>query len=187
MIQLPTDCLVFETQDGWVPCHDTDIVVELGGGGKPADKELLGHAAEAVVHYFRVEKRQSVVTPGDFSEALERVLRGFGIEAKVHLPQFARPTRSAVVEHDLAGFADGEMAVFELGFFLNLRNALQDALKSSPRVLRFRGLRACVKRLLGTRRWNARCEALSAQIVAYLEQCLASPPPVSPCCLVVTA
>jgi hypothetical protein len=187
MIQLRTDCLVFETAEGWLPCHDADIVVELRAAGPPADKELLGHAAEAVVQFFRVEKQQEVVKPGDFCEALEKVLKGFGIEARVCLPQFAQPTRPAVVEHDLSRLAADGLATFELGFFLKLRETLEGALTDPPRVLRFTGLRTCVKRLLGVRRWNVRCEDLSAQIVSYLEQRLAAPTAAATCCLVVTA
>jgi len=39
-------------------------------------------------------------------------------------------------------------------------------------VLRFRGLRGCVKQLTGARRWSLRCQSLEGEIVAYLRQCL---------------
>jgi hypothetical protein len=41
-------------------------------------------------------------------------------------------------------------------------------------VLRFRGLRGCVKQLTGARRWCVRCQDLEGEIVAYLRQCLSA-------------
>ena len=44
----------------------------------------------------------------------------------------------------------------ELVFFPRLRRELRTQLQNSPRVVRFRGLRGCVKQLAGARRWS-RC------------------------------
>ena len=60
----------------------------------------------------------------------------------------------------------------ELVFFPRLRAELQRHLQDERRVVRFRGLRSCVKHLAGARRWNRRCETLESEIVDYLRQCL---------------
>jgi hypothetical protein len=60
----------------------------------------------------------------------------------------------------------------ELFFFPRLRAELHRHLEQAPRVLRFRGLRGCVKQLTGARRWSQRCRSLEGEIVAYLRQCL---------------
>ena len=60
----------------------------------------------------------------------------------------------------------------ELFFFPRLRAELQRHLQQAPRVVRFRGLRGCVKQLTGARRWSRRCETLEVEIVDYLRQCL---------------
>jgi len=52
-------------------------------------------------------------------------------------------------------------------------------------VLRFRGLRDCVKRLAGAKRWSARCNDLNDQIVEYLRTCLSAEPKGSSCALMV--
>jgi hypothetical protein len=52
-------------------------------------------------------------------------------------------------------------------------------------VLRFHGLRGCVKQLAGARRWSVRCEQLRYQIVEYLRQCLTAEPEQNDCALVV--
>ena len=63
-----------------------------------------------------------------------------------------------------------------LVFFPRLRAELQRHLEQSPRVLRFRGLRGCVKQLAGARRWSLRCQTLEGEIVDYLRECLSAEP-----------
>jgi len=62
---------------------------------------------------------------------------------------------------------------------------LRSQLRQSPQLVRFRGLRGCVKHLAGARRWSARCENLQDQIVEYLRQCLTAEPEQTHCALVV--
>ena len=44
-------------------------------------------------------------------------------------------------------------------------------LQDRPRVLRFCGLRDCVKQIAGARRWTSRCRDLEEQIVGFLREC----------------
>ena len=62
----------------------------------------------------------------------------------------------------------------ELFFFQRLRAELRTHLQTTPRVVRFQGLRSCVKQLAGRRRWCPRCQTLSDQIVEYLRECFTS-------------
>ena len=59
-----------------------------------------------------------------------------------------------------------------LAFFPELRNQLRTQLTASPDLLRFEGLRGCVKHLLGARRWSRRCQNLNDQIVEFIRHCL---------------
>jgi hypothetical protein len=52
-------------------------------------------------------------------------------------------------------------------------------------VLRFYGLRGCVKQLAGARRWSSRCDQIEEQIVEYLRRCLTAEPQKTECALVV--
>ena len=63
---------------------------------------------------------------------------------------------------------------------------MQSHLREFPKVLRFTGLRVCVQRLTGSRRWTGRCQQLNDQIVDYLRQCLAETKEASGCSLVVS-
>ncbi len=170
MIQFHNDCLWFQLANGQaVPCSIERFSFELCGEVAGAiDPELLRHAAAAVVHYYKNELNRTFVTVGEFTLALERVLRGFGLSVTALA---SSETAAGESESDLARLACESGKGFELAFFLRLRDELRRQLGRSPRLLRFTGLRRCVKQLVGARRWSGRCETLSDQIVEYLRHC----------------
>ena len=76
-----------------------------------------------------------------------------------------------IIESDLWELARESGGGCELLFFPSLRNELREHFQRKPRLVRFRGLRACVKQIVGTRRWTPRCRALEEQIVSFLREC----------------
>jgi hypothetical protein len=98
---------------------------------------------------------------------MEKVLRGFKLSA----PAKTTTPESAVVESDLGRLAIETSAGCELMFFPRLRDELRQHLRKNPQMLRFSGLRACVKQIAGAKRWTSRCRALEEQIVSYLREC----------------
>ena len=179
MIQLHPDALFFKTSSGEIiPCSAEQVTVEFIGDAKSMlDPQLVHHAAHAVLHYFKVEQGKNQVSVGEFAQALATVLRGLGIEVREGdatgssqqpSPSDPRPTAEA----DLRQLAFDSGKGFELLFFNRLRAELRCQLSQSPRVIRFKGLRGCVKQLAGARRWNIRCQQLNDQIVCYLRDCL---------------
>ena len=90
-----------------------------------------------------------------------------------------------MVEADLLTLARESGESRELFFFPRLRGELRAQLRRTPRLVRFRGLRGCVKQLAGARRWSLRCERLEEQIVEYLRGCLGAEPEQADCALVV--
>jgi hypothetical protein len=52
-------------------------------------------------------------------------------------------------------------------------------------VVRFTGLRSCVKALTGAKRWSMRCTAMEEQIVGYVRECLNTDAAKAVCTLVV--
>jgi hypothetical protein len=187
MIALQSDCLLFQLANGEsVPCSAEMISVELiGGGDSPFDSEVLHHAAASVFHYFKNELCRETVTVGEFAGALEKVMRGLGFAVRTTTASMRSPESDEVIETDLGLMARESGDSLELFFFPRLRDELRAQLRQSPRVLRFRGLRGCVKQLAGARRWSARCEQLRNQIVEYLRQCLTAEPEPADCALVV--
>jgi len=181
MIALHSNYLLFQLANGEsLPCSAEMITVEIvGETGVPFDHDLLRHVVASVFHYFKCELERETVTAGEFSFALEKVLRHLGCTLPVGSPD------TEISEADLGRLAGETGDHLELFFFPRLRDELRLRLRQSPRVLRFRGLRGCVKQLAGARRWSNRCEALQDQIVAYLRECLSAEPEPARCALVV--
>lgn len=175
MITLASDCLVFELATGENIPYSADMAcVELAGETAGLfDSEFVRHAAKAVFHYFRHELGRETVTATEFATALEKVLRGFAATARLAAQPSSAPH---VLESDLCRLARESGEGCELIFFPRLRAELQQHLQQAPRVLRFRGLRGCVKQLTGARRWGLRCQTLEGEIVDYLRQCLSAEP-----------
>jgi hypothetical protein len=179
VIALASDCILLRQPNGEaVPASGASIAVEvITDGETPFDEAFVKEASAAVLHYFKeVEGRESV-TLDEFAQSLEKVLKGFQAGAAAGL--------EFVAEADLQALASEPGAAFELTFFPRLRDELRTQLQQSPRVLRFRGLRPCVKLLTGARRWNARCQSLQDQIVNFLRECLSAEPHPATCSLVV--
>ena len=190
MILLRHDCLAFKTATGEsVPCSVHEMTVDfVGQSGQVLDEELVQHAAQAVLHYFKVEKEQYTISAAEFSAALETALRGLGFEVHTSGPAPAPAPPSAparVLAADLLQLAGTAPQSAELWFFPLLREAVRSRLEGPPVVLLFEGLQASVKQLAGARRWTADCQKLRDQVVDYLRSCLAAAEHGRGCLLVV--
>jgi hypothetical protein len=184
MIQLNSDALMFATTRGEViPCSAESVVVELvGSSASNLDPNMLRQAASAVLHHFKVELGKPCVTVGEFAQALARVLRAFGLQVQEDSED---PNLVLGPGTDLRSLAAGPAGGAELFFFSRLRTALRDQLSHSPEAVRFSGLRSCVKRLVGARRWSPRCQRVHDQIVSYLRSCFSHEAHAADCLLVV--
>lgn len=183
MIFLSRDYLLFELESGErIPFSAETVSVELAGGEHgPFDADFLEQATKAVFHYFQNELGRESVKVSEFSGAMERVLRGF---LQGGTPPAETLADRAVVESDLRQLVN-EVDATELQFFPRLRDELRAQLRTQPKMLRFRGLRGCVKRLAGARRWSPRCQDLHDRIVEYLRACAAVDSAGRDCALVV--
>jgi len=180
MIALHSDCLLFQLINGEsVPCSADMITIEVVGEVHGLlDPEMLRHAAASVFHYFKIELARESVSVGEFSLALEKVLGHLGYTLHATPPVNISDT-------DLARLVSETSDSLELFFFPRLRAELRIQLRQSPRVVRFRGLRGCVKQIAGARRWSNRCEKLEDQIISYLRECLNAETAQPDCALVV--
>jgi hypothetical protein len=173
MITLAADCLVFELGTGErIPYSAEMLPMELVGGTAEAfDPDFVHQATEAVFHYFKHELGRQSVAAGEFTGALEKVLRGFCVTAQISAPPDSQPH---ILEYDLNRLALESGPNGELFFFPRLRIELQRHLQQAPRTVRFHGLRGCVKQLTGAQRWGQRCQVLEREIIDYLRQCLSA-------------
>ncbi|MBU6400702.1 MAG: hypothetical protein KGS61_10310, partial [Verrucomicrobia bacterium] len=156
--------------------------VELfGDAASLLDPEMVRQAARAVLHYFRHDLARDWVSVAEFSAALERTLRGLDPIAT----QVAPPAPARVADADLRRLACESGKGCELVFFARLREALREHLRDSPQIVRFSGLRGCVKQLVGARRWTDRCQRLNDDIVDFLRGCLRAEAQAAACAMVV--
>jgi len=212
MIQLRSDCLVFEVSGGdKIPCSVEKLTIEvLADSAEALDPDVIRQAAAAVLHYFKDDLGRDTVTIEEFTGALEHVLRGLGYDVQssegstwpppevansaVPLPlplpavpalpeSSGAPTR--VVDVDLEAMATELGDGLEMNFYVRLRGELRGLLADPPRVIRFRGLRPCAKRLARVRRWCPRCVEVSDEIVRYLRDCWGAEHPRKVCALLV--
>lgn len=181
MIALASDCLLFQTTDGEaIPFSSETVCIELMGNN-PVDAEFVKQASKAVFHYFRNELKRETVTVGEFAGALEKVLRSFGFSVQSD----ADENVSSATDADLRELARESAEGCELFFFPRLRDELRLKLKQEPRMVRFHGLRGCVKHLTGARRWSHRCQTLQDRILQFLRECLSAEIRESECSLLV--
>jgi hypothetical protein len=160
----------------------------MGDGAQLIDPEVVRHASAAVLHYFKHELQRQSVSLGEFVQALEKVLRSFGLSVHADSPSQPPPQLPAltVLESDLEELASNATHHgFELLFFPQLRKELRRNLDQSPNILRFHNLRDCVKQLAGARRWSRRCQSLQDQIVDFLRSCWETEPARRSCALMV--
>jgi hypothetical protein len=170
MISLAADCLVFKLASGErIPFSAEMVSVDfMGESAQTYDPEFLRHATSAVFHYFKHDLGRQTVSVAEFAEALEKVLHGFSPGK----PTAVQACDGEVAVSDLCRLVRESEGECELFFFPRLREELRQQLLRNPRLVRFEGLRACVKRLTGARRWTPRCQGLEEQIVDFLRECL---------------
>jgi hypothetical protein len=182
-MRLKKDCLVFQTNCGHqVPCSAEWVTLELiGDAAFHVDPELIRHAAAAVLYYFKEDLRREFVSVAEFAAALEHALRAVGLS--LFADTNAAP--SPVLDSDLPELMKSDAANGELFLLPQLRQELARRLGQSPQMVRFIGLRPCVKQLAGKDRWCPSCESLSDQIVDYIRTCLQSDTSGRPCTVVV--
>lgn len=177
MIRLRPDCLGYKSSTaapgaGFTPATAEQITLELMGKAAGfLDEAVLKEVALGVLHYFKEDLGQDTVTAPEFADALEKALKAIGFDVKTN-PVPDQPPR--VAEADLQGLARATHDGWELAFFPRLREEVRRQLVGSPQILRFRGLRGCVKELVGSKRWTHRCQELQDQIVGYLRTCLST-------------
>src|SRR5215471_12228892 len=160
MIALATDYLVFQMATGENVPFSADAISDelIGEGESNYDPELVGHAANAVFHYFKHELGYQTVTLGEFAAALEKVLEGLKLDGRGTVER-----AKLVRESDLCALARDCGVGGELVFFPRLREELGVLLQAECRVIRFRGLRNCVKHISGARRWSVKCQMMQEQ------------------------
>jgi hypothetical protein len=180
MIRLRPVCPAFETPEGALVHPAEAVAIEVMGEAATLHADMVKEAAAAVLHYFEYDLGRNTVSVSEFSAALKKALDGLGLEVDV-APTPAVPAEETDLQALLAEAPNG----LELVFFPRLRTELRRKLEQGPGLLRFCGLRGCVKQMLGARRWSHRCQALHDHIVEFMRTCLDADRVAASCALVV--
>lgn len=184
MILLAPDCLLFQMSSGEsVPFSAEMISVELNDGvSESFEQDFVEHAAASVFHYFKNHLGRKTVSVAEFAAAFEGVLHGLGLKLDAGRVAVRGGGQAA---KDLRLLAQEAGAGCELMFFPRLRASVRDQAHRSPQLIRFHGLRGCVKRLLGAQRWSPRCEQFRDQIIDFLRRSVRVEAAGDPCALMV--
>ena len=179
MIQLRSDCLVFEVSGGdKIPCSAETVTLELlGDAAGQLDPQTVREAAAAVLHYFREDLGRETVTVAEFTAVLERVLRGLGFDVKAsdNAPPPAPAPAERAVAADL-GQLLAEAGGRALDFYPRLRTRLEELLGEAPGTLHLHGLQRSARQLAARQRWCPATEAASDEIVHFVRAVWESAP-----------
>ena len=156
MIQLCDDIVwVRGADDRLTPFDSNRLVASIQ---RAIGDELLAESIATAI--YRYARETQTITAAAIAELAGAALTLFGLIDYAA----AYRQRGQFAEIRLDQLAGGE--TFELGFYRQLDHALRAL--ADPARLNLSGLRACVMRLRGARRWGESCRALADDIVGFV-------------------
>jgi len=168
MILVHDDTVWVRLEDGglvaFAPGRLAGCIRRAAGCWADAGDDMADWIAAAVQDYGRRHAPARTLTPAAIAEMVEAVLAMLGFEDWAT----AYRGRRGAAEIRLDELAAVEGAGFELAFYRRLDRALAGVLQQTAARVQVRGLRACVLRLRGARRWTPRCRRLADDIVHHV-------------------
>jgi hypothetical protein len=166
MIQLREDIAWVRDSDGRLTPFDVERLalsirsaVVLAGTAE----QLLAESVASAIHLFtRDTCREQTIDATEVGELVNAVLTMLGLN-DVALAYEQRQQWTQIRLDQLTESAD-----FELGFYRRLDSKLMAVVDEELELVQLRGLRACVMRLCGARRWGDSCRALAEDIVGFV-------------------
>ncbi|MBK1831840.1 hypothetical protein JIN77_13985 [Verrucomicrobiaceae bacterium R5-34] len=128
------------------------------------DFPFIDDLLEGIIHYLEHKCPLRVLTIEELHSRVRRMLERIGCEAIANtLPLLAPP-----VKLSLTRAAKEAGNGFELAFFNQVHDEIEDLKLHGVEELYFTGTRDCVKLLRGAKRWTAPCEKLHQEIITFL-------------------
>jgi hypothetical protein len=119
---------------------------------------------KALTYYLEEEYATMTISRNELEGLMDVSIKSIGYpEIAAHAGLVA--PRVSIYLPDLA-----RECPWELAFFQELGERLQEAGEVVVRGIKLSGIRPCVKQLRGAQRWHPRCQHLSDEIVAYTRQ-----------------
>lgn len=136
-------------------------------GAEAAEREdfpFIDDLMAGIIHYLEHKCPLRVLTIEDLYARVKRMLERIGCEAIAEsLPTLAPPVTISL-ERAAREAGNG----FELAFFHQIHDEIEDLRVHGVEELRFTGTRDCVKLLRGVENWNNPCERLHQEIITFL-------------------
>ena len=184
MISLASDCLLFQLANGEsVPFSAEMISVEVSGDSAGSSNRISSNTRPTRSSITSRTTSAARRSPSPNSPARWKKSCAASASCRPRRPEAVTP-RPPVLDADLLHWrANPGWVVNCFSFPACATN--YGPLRSEPRLVRFHGLRGCVKQLAGARRWSPRCQTLQVQIVEYLRECLSAETRAGECALLV--
>lgn len=168
MIQLRDDIAWVRAMDGQLVPFDTPRLtasIQRAVGDAGHDEAWLSEPIASAIHLFvRDGIIRQTISIAELAETIETVLEmlGYGDISQAYA---ARPHRTEIRLDEMAARS---LPGVELDFYRRLDTALGIAADGQMASLQMRGLRSCVMRLRGARRWSEGCRQLADEIVRHV-------------------
>ncbi|MBT8036516.1 MAG: hypothetical protein KJO21_03125 [Verrucomicrobiae bacterium] len=142
-----------------------DAILRGAEAAQRDDFPFIDDLLEGILHYLENKCPLRVLTIEDLHARVRRMLERIGCDAIAQtLPLLAPP-----VTLSLSRAAKEAGNGFELIFFNQIHDEIEDLRRHGVEVLHFTGTRDCVKMLRGVNRWSTPCEQLHEEILSFLK------------------
>jgi hypothetical protein len=136
-------------------------------GAEAAEREdfpFVDDLMQGILHYLEHKCSLRVLTVEDLHARVRRMLERIGCEAIAQTLPLLAPPVTISLERAAREAGNG----FELAFFNQIHDEIEDLRMHGVEELHFTNTRDCVKILKGVTRWNQQCERLHAEILTFL-------------------
>ena len=136
-------------------------------GAEAAEREdfpFIDDLMEGIIHYLENKCPLRVLTIEELHSRVRRMLERIGCDAIAQTLPLLAPPVTLSLERAARQAGNG----FELAFFNQIHDEIEDLRLHGVEELRFTDTRNCVKLLRGVTRWNSPCDRLHAEIITFL-------------------
>ena len=136
-------------------------------GAEAAEREdfpFIDDLMEGILHYLEHKCSLRVLTIEDLHARVRRMLERIGCDAIAQTLPLIAPPITISLERAAREAGNG----FELAFFNNIHDEIEDLRMHGVEELHFTDTRNCVKLLRGATHWNRPCDRLHDEIVTFL-------------------
>ncbi len=136
-------------------------------GAEAAEREdfpFIDDLMEGILHYLEHKCSLRVLTIEDLHARVRRMLGRIGCDAIAQTLPLIAPPITISLERAAREAGNG----FELAFFNNIHDEIEDLRMHGVEELHFTDTRNCVKLLRGATHWNRPCDRLHDEIVTFL-------------------